>query len=42
LRVDGTLAIDEAARTVARFLDDVLPATADDLSPAPIAGGDRS
>lgn len=42
LRVDGTLPIDEAGRTVARFLDDVLPATADGLSPAPIAVGDRS
>lgn len=42
LRVDGTLPVDEVARNVARFLDDVLPATADGLSPAPIAAGDRS
>ena len=42
LRLDGTLPTDEAARNVARFLDDVLPATTDGLSSAPIAAGGRS
>jgi thymidylate kinase len=42
LRLDGSLPIDEAARNVARFLDDLLPVTAETLSPAAIASGDRS